>query len=51
MPQSQGEHVKRKNRQSDHCGFDNLDNSQSGKKAKNKTIPFYDRLLSRFGAN
>jgi hypothetical protein len=25
--------------------------AREAKKAKNKNIPFYDRLLSRFGAN
>jgi hypothetical protein len=51
MPQSQGDHVEKKNRQSDHCGFGNPDNGQSGKEAKNKNVSLYDRLLSRFDAN
>jgi hypothetical protein len=51
MPQSQGDHVEKKNRQSDHCGFGNPDNGQSAKEAKNKNVSLHDRLLSRFDAN
>jgi len=39
MPQSQGDHVEKKNRQSDHCGFGNDDNGRRGKEAKNKNVP------------
>ena len=51
MPQSPGEHLEKKNRQSDHCRFGNPDNGQSAKEAKNKNVPLLDRLLSRFDAN
>jgi len=51
MSYSQDDRVEKKNRQSDHFGFGNPDNGQSGKEAKNKNIPLYDRLLSRFDAN
>ncbi len=51
IPQSQCDSVAKKNRQSDHYGFGNPDNGQSGKEAKNKNVPLYDRLLSRFDAN
>jgi len=48
MPQSQGDHVEKKNRQGNPCGFGNPNNGQSSKKVK--MFPSITGL-SRFGAN